>query len=250
MLETDIVYSPSPDRYFLVDLRDQYSRAIFQVANGTAEKYVPLITQWMRENAPWNDVDVYVGGELKYKAGNARKYLKAWINRYSPEQKKFFEAKERQAQQVDKETLEYLNKDRYSKGQIPLSKLPTRKMQPRDWMPSSAPIVSLTAGHSNADRVPYGIWLELAHNGRYSIVRPTVDYWGPKLFKSIQILINRGLISAGDTWQGGPGDAGMQGPGGRRVRTPLERRRRITIRRRGRRRTRTRRTFDRNQLYY
>jgi hypothetical protein len=29
--------------------------------------------------------------------------------------------------------------------------------------------------------VDYGIWLEIAHNGEYAIIQPTMEEWGPKL---------------------------------------------------------------------
>ena len=30
--------------------------------------------------------------------------------------------------------------------------------------------------------VPYGIWLEVRWSGRYAIINPAIQYWGPKYF--------------------------------------------------------------------
>jgi hypothetical protein len=46
--------------------------------------------------------------------------------------------------------------------------------------------------------VPYGLWLEIANGGRYAIIAPTIDHWGPVIMRDIQRIINLGLISAGD----------------------------------------------------
>lgn len=30
--------------------------------------------------------------------------------------------------------------------------------------------------------VPYGVWLEVRWSGRYAIINPAIQYWGPKYF--------------------------------------------------------------------
>jgi hypothetical protein len=199
---------------------------------------------WMKQNAPWTDRTP----EERAKAGQgnlkgARYHLRVTVNKgYGKEDEKLWQAKERQAQAEDKENLEYYNEQRRREGKIEWSALPRRKQMPRDWMPTLKPIVTLTATHGDEIRVPYAVWLELGNNGRYSIIGPTIDYWGPKLMKSIQILINRGLVD--DVPKAvNPNPSGIQAigdpkarPG--RTRTP------------GRRRSRTRRTLDYNSMFY
>lgn len=37
-----------------------------------------------------------------------------------------------------------------------------------------------------------GIWLEVANGGRFSIIAPTIDIFGPRLMRSLQNMINLG----------------------------------------------------------
>lgn len=52
----------------------------------------------------------------------------------------------------------------------------------------SGPIGTITLSHG----VPYGIWLEIANGGRYSIIAPTIDVFGPRVMRSLQNMINLG----------------------------------------------------------
>lgn len=44
---------------------------------------------------------------------------------------------------------------------------------------------------SHGSLIDYGIWLELAHAGRFAIIAPTVDEWGPVFFDRVQELVRR-----------------------------------------------------------
>lgn len=48
----------------------------------------------------------------------------------------------------------------------------------------NAPIYRIIVAHS----VPYGVWLEVRFNGRYQIIRPTVDHEGPEVMKTVSRL--------------------------------------------------------------
>lgn len=39
--------------------------------------------------------------------------------------------------------------------------------------------------------MPYGIWLEVRHSGRYQIIMPTVRAMGPEVMRSIQGILGR-----------------------------------------------------------
>jgi len=41
----------------------------------------------------------------------------------------------------------------------------------------------------------YPIWLEIANQGRYAIIAPAIDYWGPIYFKRLQRLMRLGQVS-------------------------------------------------------
>lgn len=55
----------------------------------------------------------------------------------------------------------------------------------------TGPIGTIVLSHG----VPYGIWLEIANGGRYSIVPQTIDLFGPRVMRSLQNMINLGLVS-------------------------------------------------------
>lgn len=40
-----------------------------------------------------------------------------------------------------------------------------------------------------AHGVEYGVWLEIAHAGAYSILGPAIDYWGPQIWADVQTML-------------------------------------------------------------
>jgi hypothetical protein len=60
---------------------------------------------------------------------------------------------------------------------------------------TAGPIGTIVISHDPL--LDYTIWLEIANQGRYSIIRPALDYWAPKTKASLQSLVNLGLISMG-----------------------------------------------------
>lgn len=38
--------------------------------------------------------------------------------------------------------------------------------------------------------VDYGYWLEVAHQGRFSIILPALDYWAPKIWEGVVALLS------------------------------------------------------------
>jgi len=61
--------------------------------------------------------------------------------------------------------------------------------------PQESPGVLTELVFSHGDDVPYGVWLEIANAGRYAIIAPAIDYWGPKLMQDIQRIVNLGLAA-------------------------------------------------------
>lgn len=55
----------------------------------------------------------------------------------------------------------------------------------------TGPIGTIVLAHG----VDYGLWLEIANGGRYAIIAPTIDVYGPIVMRSLQNMINLGLIS-------------------------------------------------------
>lgn len=46
-------------------------------------------------------------------------------------------------------------------------------------------IVSIEMGHG----VSYGLWLELKNSGKYAIIGPALDYWGPKIIQRVKVKL-------------------------------------------------------------
>lgn len=44
---------------------------------------------------------------------------------------------------------------------------------------------------SHGDDVPHGVWLEVAYQGRYSILAPALDFWAPKLLQGAREIVRR-----------------------------------------------------------
>jgi hypothetical protein len=80
-----------------------------------------------------------------------------------------------------------------------------------DWMKENAPWQDVDTPHSYAGEtrdgldaevqedgtnfslvvfhtVDWGIWLEVRWNGRYSILRPTIEEWGPRIMKELAVF--------------------------------------------------------------
>lgn len=55
----------------------------------------------------------------------------------------------------------------------------------------TGPIGTIVIAHG----VEYGIWLEIAHQGRYAIIAPAIDYWGPVVMRDLQNMMNLGLVT-------------------------------------------------------
>jgi hypothetical protein len=55
----------------------------------------------------------------------------------------------------------------------------------------TGPIGTIVLAHG----VDYGLWLEIANGGRYAIIAPAIDVYGPIVMRSLQNMINLGLVS-------------------------------------------------------
>lgn len=195
-----------PDqRYFLQDLREAFTQQVLSAAAGQANALAEEATQWMRQNASWNDVDVWVksqrGGPKKrrgpndredyrfFPAGNARRHLVAEVTRFTKEEMKWRTALDRQAAMENTEALESENRARARAGKKPLQRLQKK------WLKPGAPedkrlFLTITLKHGDENVVPYAIWLEIAHQGRYSILDKATYMFADKFANSIKRLRN------------------------------------------------------------
>ncbi len=58
-----------------------------------------------------------------------------------------------------------------------------------------APAVLAELVFSHDESLDYPVWLELANGGRYAIIAPAIDYWGPRLMQDVQRIVNLGLAA-------------------------------------------------------
>jgi hypothetical protein len=55
-------------------------------------------------------------------------------------------------------------------------------------------VAEITLSHG----VEYGIWLEIAHAGRFAIIAPAIDTYGPIFMRDMQNMMNLGLVTRGE----------------------------------------------------
>jgi hypothetical protein len=55
----------------------------------------------------------------------------------------------------------------------------------------TGPIGTIVLAHG----VEYGLWLEVANGGRFSIIPETIDVHGPRLMQTLQRMMNLGLLT-------------------------------------------------------
>jgi len=55
-------------------------------------------------------------------------------------------------------------------------------------------VASITLAHG----VDYGIWLEVANQGRFGVISMSIDTWGPIFMRDMQNMMNLGLVTRGE----------------------------------------------------
>lgn len=55
----------------------------------------------------------------------------------------------------------------------------------------AGPIATIVLAHG----VDYGLWLEIANGGKYSIIPETIDVFAPRLMRTLQNMMNLGLVT-------------------------------------------------------
>ena len=46
---------------------------------------------------------------------------------------------------------------------------------------------------SHGSLIPYGVYLEVLHAGRFAIIAPSVDVWGPQMLQGVRAILRRHL---------------------------------------------------------
>lgn len=197
-----VTWNVQPYRW-LYELRREYTRSTIVLNRKDAKGMVDQIDEWMFTNAPWED-----------QTGDARHGLFVKLKGAESEAKKFQRERSQQnrMQEAIKHDFELLNKinrirteynvERRLEAEAAGKRRPADRFQPLKRVPSGysqvsevrkqirqeerdlTPIVTIEIGHDKDLR--YAIWLEIANGGRFSIIKPTMDYWGHKLFERVK----------------------------------------------------------------
>lgn len=180
----------SVDPYmFRYEMQDAYTRLLLTTTKGVAEKQAKEAEQWMKENAPWTDLQPNASPSRRARSFHARRNLKAYVP-IQAEEKKLEDALKRSAAELNASRLQELNAGRRSRGQIELKRLTSSMGKYTYDMPKRPILVRLILAHGESVSKRYGLWLEVGFQGRYAIIAPAVSYWGAKTMRSVQAIIN------------------------------------------------------------
>lgn len=213
---------------WLNELRSNYTEYVMYTSRKTADEVAIEATQWMRDNAPWRDRDITRGrGKNKVvvvKAGTARRLLKAEVL-VSEEEKLAYDQGLDAARKQESKLLAKMNKERqqasYEERKINEQRVaqkfglkiehntPTStgrtateikalllKRVPSHLSPITAfkkqfeKDRSFVASIRFSGTAQHQIWLEIAHQGRYSIIGRAVQHWKPKLTNRLRSTLN------------------------------------------------------------
>lgn len=185
-----IVWDVEPYRT-LTEMRENYTRALYLAGRNVARKIADEAEAWMKENAPWQDRPRKK--RKRWENPGARAGLRVWVGDEPRTRKGRREAQlYRESLDLrDEQSLQMINELRLSRGQQPRKTLPgqfsavrAEKLKARN-LP---PIVRLEFTHRQDLR--YAIWLEVGMGGRFSIIAPAIDRYGPKLMRDLQSIAN------------------------------------------------------------
>lgn len=196
---------------WLSELRTEYTQTVMAATHKRAETIAAEATQWMQDNAPWQD-----------RTGRARAGLRAFVIRNQEENKTYqrllVEARNQDAMLLDEinQGIRQHREDAYQRivslrsvgdragarrlrrnirsqvqyqrrTSVPVGRSAVRAFE-REWRGMRAPLVQVRFTHNQNLR--YVIWLEIANQGRFAIISRAIDYWSPKLMGEIRKIAN------------------------------------------------------------
>lgn len=192
---SDIQWNVNPYKY-LEQLRDAYQVAVVSAVRKGAYELAPEIETWMKENAPWHDrPEAQRVKENRGHHPHARATLKAEvIEPLTDLEVGIREGELTRARTKDIAALKNLNEQRKLQNRIPLKSLPKNVSSvaavTAAWKKKDPQVYKIRMYYSNPEAVPYGIWLEIAHGGRYNILARATAYWGQKFENKIRSYAN------------------------------------------------------------
>lgn len=217
-----VAWNVQPYRW-LFELRQEYAQFTLATSRTEVDKLAAEAEEWMKQHAPWKDRTQEERDKARSRPGfpSARSQLRVRVL-YDAQEQAAYKAGYSQAARQDAQTIERVNREMYSralqnivaeKGAIgvprtqtqrkafvkqyegqTISRLPKSQSAmhafQQQWRKTRIPFVELKFEHGRADIIPYGIWLEIANQGRYNIIKRSLDHWGPILMRRLQRIAN------------------------------------------------------------
>lgn len=214
---------------FLTELRDQYTQAVTTATRGKSEQMAKEAKQWMKDNAPWRDRSeeerayLISKGRLAANAPHAREGLNVFVVSSTNQINPAFADLMAQAKNQDAMTLDEINavslrkreaarsreilmkeqgdvagaralrratkkQKQYKKqSRVPAGRSAVRALE-RKKQGFYSPLVDVKFTHDRD--LKYTIWLEVANQGRFSIIDRALEYWRPKFMTEIKRIAN------------------------------------------------------------
>lgn len=189
---------------YVTELVNRYTNVVMSTTIGKAKERSVEAAEWMRSNAPWQDRTPAMRAlAAKYGAKipgrHARQALYVRINT-DPNVERHYQGVRREAYRQDATALKTENIRRASLNE---NRPPSRQLKPWSSLPKSqsrvakvgreirvmrGPIVELRFSHGKD--IWYGVWLEIAKQGRYSIIDKAIAHWSPILMNDIKQIAN------------------------------------------------------------
>lgn len=189
---------------YVTELVNRYTNVVMSTTISKAKERSTEAAEWMRANASWQDRTPAMRAlAAKYGAKipgrHARQALHVRINT-DPNVERHYQGMRREAYRQDATALKTENIRRASLNE---SRPPSRQLQSWTSLPKSrsrvakigreirvmrGPIVELKFSHGKD--IWYGVWLEIAKQGRYSIIDKAVAHWSPILMNDIKQIAN------------------------------------------------------------
>lgn len=173
-------WSDQPYRW-LYEKRDNYTQAIIGTTRYHAIQVREEGEAWMKEHAPWKDKNIYEGDRLRFRAGNAREHLAVEL-RFTGEVSKELAMR----LEVGQAAARYEAPRGGKRAAVAARTAEITKA----FVAKQELIVELLFRHGSEKEVPYAIWLEVAHGGRYGIISRATEYWGRKMLGRIHSFMN------------------------------------------------------------
>lgn len=186
------------------ELVNAYTQVLMTTTIYRARERAKEAQEWMQVNAPWQDRTLRQRRRaeengLVVPSRHARAALSVVVQVDKEAERSYAQMKS-EAKRSDRELLRMVNRVRQKAnvGRSPSRKLSAWTSVPKKFSAVTGlaqkirvirgPIVELKFSHG--EDIWYGVWLEIAHSGRYGIISKAVGHWGAILQNDVKQIAN------------------------------------------------------------